>query len=83
MVFCQQSQDFGVVYCLGFGRECVPRVCVQRVHLGILEYRIRMAGATNPRGLYSRFVLGILGFRIRKFVATKLGVCVQGLCLGF
>ena len=72
-----------MVYCSGFGRECVPGLCVQGVHLGILGYRIRMAGATNPRGLDSGFALGVLGFRIRKSVATKLGVCIQGLRLGF
>ena len=42
-----------------------------------------MAGATNPQGLYSGFALWILGFRIRRSVATKQGVLVQGLRLGF
>ena len=28
-------------YCSGFGRECVPGVCVQGVCLGNLEYRVR------------------------------------------
>ena len=73
-----------MVYCSGFGRECVPFVCVQGVCLGNLGYRVRMAGASNPQGLYSGFALWVLGFRVRKSVATKQrGVFFQGLRLEF
>ena len=73
-----------MVVCSGFGRECVAFVCVQGVCLGNLGYRVRMANATNPRGLYSGFALWVLGFRVRKSIATKReGGFVQGLRLRF
>ena len=39
-----------------------------------------MAGATNPRGLYSGFALWVLGFRVRKSISTKQGGVLFRVC---